>query len=165
MRCFVVALILSLCSALPIAAHADTFNYTLTVDYPSNLFSDIDASIFDGTFSFSEPSLLTGLTSIYPPAFTEPNGSPVDLIQLGLFPSQNYYYFDLYAANDGPEIGSNLLPLGTTGNFKDPYVTLDVTDVANSPVPEPSTFALLATGILGTIEVFRGRARGRTAHT
>jgi hypothetical protein len=92
MRCFVVALILSLCSALPIAAHADTFNYTLTVDYPSNLFSDIDASIFDGTFSFSEPSLLTGLTSIYPPAFTEPNGSPVDLIQLGLFPSQNYYY-------------------------------------------------------------------------
>jgi PEP-CTERM motif len=89
----------------------------------------------------------------------------VDLIQLGLFPSQNYYYFDLYAANDGPEIGSNLLPLGATGNFRDPYVTLDVTDGANSPVPEPSTFALMATGILGTIEVFRRRARGRTAHT
>jgi PEP-CTERM motif len=165
MRRTVAALLLSLCSALPIAAHADTFNYTLTVDYPSNLFSDINASIFDGTFSFSEPSLLTGLTSINPPAFTEPNGSPVDMIQFGFFPSQNYFYYDLYAANDGPEIGSNLLPLGTTGNFTAEYVTLDVTDVGTSPVPEPSTFALMATGVLGAVECFRRRARGRTAHT
>lgn len=165
MRCTVAALLLSLCSVLPVAARADTFNYTLTVDFPANVSLGVDLSTFDGTYSFSESSLLNGDTEIAAPAFTGPTNSPVDLIDIGIYPSENYYYFTLYAAN-GPASGSNLFPFGATGDFTNgEFATLDVTNVANSPVPEPSTFALVATGILGAVESFRRRARGRTAHT
>lgn len=156
MRFSLAALVLSLCVAFPIAAHADSFEYTLTTNYPNNSSIGNNVSALNGTFTFDEPSLLTGLTYIYAPDFTEPADSTVSEIQLGLYPSTNYFYFTLYTTPTGVAGGSSLLP-PMDGIYNSEFSTLVVTDLGPSSVPEPSSFILLCTGALGLATRFRRR--------
>lgn len=156
MRFSLATLVLSLCVAFPIAAHADSFEYTLTTNYPNNSSIGNNVSALNGTFTFDEPSLLTGLTYIYAPDFTEPAGSTVSEIQLGLYPSENYYYFTLYTTPPGVAGGSSLLP-PVNGVYNSEFSTLVVTDLGPSQVPEPSSIILICTGALGLTTQVRRR--------
>ena len=79
MRRIFAVLILSLCSALPAIAHADSFEYTLIWDFPH--IANADTSAFLGTYTFTVDSLLTGTTFVYGPGFSDPQ-----------FPGFHYVY-------------------------------------------------------------------------
>jgi hypothetical protein len=178
MRRIVAALILSLCFALPTTAHADSFKYTIINNLP-NFGSPFDFSPFIGTYTFTTPSAITGNTFIYGPDFTDPPftgftyiyapdftgpvGSPVTQIMLTIFPLNNFYAFTLYGAHGGGAIGTSLLqdpqnPTRFTADYgPGAYATMEIADLGTSQVPEPSTIAMLGTGILGIAAKVRRR--------
>ena len=162
MRRIVAALILSLCFALPTTAHADSFKYTIINNLP-NFGSPFDFSPFIGTYTFTTPSAITGNTFIYGPDFTGPVGSPVMQIMLTIFPLNNFYAFTLYGAHGGGAIGTSLLqdpqnPTRFTADYgPGAYATMEIADLGTSQVPEPSTIAMLDTGILGIAAKVRRR--------
>ena len=121
------ALILSLCLALPITAHADTFQYTIIDNI--NLTGQKNFQFFPyiGAYTFTVSSVLTGNSFVYGPSFTDtpfpgypyifasdftgPSGSPVDQIDITDIPLSQQYGFTLYGAvaANGGAIGTTLL--------------------------------------------------------
>jgi PEP-CTERM motif len=170
-RIFAV-LILSLCFALPTIAHADSFEYTLVDNYTG--FSSIAALV--GTYTFTLPSKLTGTTFVYGPGFTAspypgytyvyasdftvPAGSAVDQIQIFYDPQSNDYGFGLYG---DAVLSTTLLQDPQNPNlFTADYgpqgsLSMEITDLGPSQVPEPSTFIMLGTGVLGLATQVRRR--------
>jgi hypothetical protein len=165
-----------LCFALPTIAHADSFEYTLVDNYSG--FSPSVAALM-GTYTFTVPSVLTGETFVYGPGFadppfpgdtyvyasdfTVPAGSPVDQIDISYLPLSNHYGFTMYPANGGVSLGTTLLqdpqnPNLFTANYgPEGTLSMEITDLGPSQVPEPSTLILLGTGALGLATQVRRR--------
>jgi hypothetical protein len=123
MRRLFAALVLSLSFALPAAAHADSFQYTIVWDLSHVVTSDTSAYI--GTYTFTVDSLLTGNTFVYGavspdpqyPAypyiyvadFTVPSNSKVAQIEISYFPDYSQYGFGLYQTAGGSAVTTSLL--------------------------------------------------------
>jgi hypothetical protein len=174
MRRIFAVLILSLCSALPTIAHADSFEYTIVDSY--TVFNPQFAP-YIGTYTFTVPYKLTGETFVYGPGFidspfpgytyvyasdfTVPASSPVDQLEVTYMPQSNQYGFTLYGTG---AIGTNLFQdpqnpnLFAASDGPGGYATMEITDVGPSQVPEPSTLILLGTGALGLATRVRRRA-------
>ncbi len=176
MRRIFAVLVLSLCFALPTTAHADSFQYTIVDNIPGVASSFVT---YEGTYTFTVPTELTGTTFVYGPGFTDPPftgftyvyapdftvpaNSPVDQIEVFYNPSGNQYGFNLYGEQGGGVIGTTLLqdpqnPNLFTANYG-PYgnASMEITDLGPSQVPEPSTLILLGTGVLALAIGFRPR--------
>jgi hypothetical protein len=69
MRRILFALILVLSFAVPIAAHADSYQYTLVWNFPH--VGDADTSAYIGTYSFTVDSLINGRAAVYGPGFDD----------------------------------------------------------------------------------------------
>jgi len=176
------ALILSLCLALPITAHADTFQYTIIDNI--NLTGQKNFQFFPyiGTYTFTVSSVLTGNSFVYGPSFTDtpfpgypyifasdftgPSGSPVDQIDITDIPLSQQYGFTLYGAVGAPgagAIGTTLLQDAHNPNLftadYGPYgsASMEITDISNSQVPEPSTLTLFSLGAIGIATQLRRR--------
>ncbi len=152
------ALILSLCLALPITAHADTFQYTIIDNINLTGQKNFQFSPYIGTYTFTVSSVLTGNSFVYGPSFTGPSGSPVDQIDITDIPLSQQYGFTLYGAVGAPgagAIGTTLLQDAHNPNLftadYGPYgsASMEITDISNSQVPEPSTLTLFSLGAIG----------------
>ena len=141
-----------------ISAHADTYNYTFTETQPINAIS----------VSFDEPAILTSITVVPASDFVSSSSTLPD-------PIFSVLIVPLYADDcTGPPescVEVNSAGLGAAAFFPDTNLTsvgvcsyaangsmatLTITDLTvPSAVPEPSTFALLCTGILGLVSVAR----------
>lgn len=179
MRRLFVVLMLSLCFALPVTAHADTIQYTLNWDFP-HISSD-NTSAFMGTYTFTVDSLLTGDTFVYGPGFTDtpfpgytyvyapdftvPVGSNVSQIGIFYYPDytpynsigiKSLYGFDLYQKAGGAAVSTGVIQDPTDPNYfyanygdgSGDYVSMQITDLSTSPIPEPSSITLLGVGTL-----------------
>lgn len=173
MRHILAALVLPLCLALPIAAHADSFEYTIVDSYTG--FSSSTAALM-GTYAFTVPFELTGSPFVYGPGFaatpypgktyvyasdfTVPAGSVVDQIQISYDPQSNDYGFGLYG---DAVLSTSLLQdpqnpsLFTADYGPQGSLSMEITDLGPSQVPEPSTFIMLGTGVLGLATQIRRR--------
>jgi hypothetical protein len=175
------ALILSFCLALPITAHADTFQYTIINNI--NLSDHINFPFlpYIGTYTFTVSSVLTGNSFVYGPSFTDspfpgfpyifasdftvPSGSPVDQINITDIPLSQQYAFTLYGAvaANGGAIGTSLLQDAHNPNLftadYGPYgsASMEITDISGSQVPEPSTITLIGLGAIGIATQLRRR--------
>jgi len=153
-------------------ANADPIQYTLTNNIYANGHGTNLISILDGTFVFTLPSLMTtntvvwapdhvdlgpefripGYTYITAPDFTRPDGSHVNEL---MFTLASYGYVVQIDASPGPGLAA---PIGY--NYSNPNLydsggshdlTLAVNDLAASPVPEPSTMAMIGSGVLAFV--------------
>jgi hypothetical protein len=181
MRRLFAALVLSLSFALPAAAHADSFQYTIVWDLSHVVTSDTSAYI--GTYTFTVDSLLTGNTFVYGavspdpqyPAypyiyvadFTVPSNSKVAQIEISYFPDYSQYGFGLYQTAGGSAVTTSLLQDPNDPNmfFADygngSFSSMQITELSTSPVPEPSTITLFGFGVL----VLGAGIYRRVAHT
>jgi hypothetical protein len=178
MRRILFALALLLSFALPSAARADSYHYT--IDWNLVTPGPIDLSPFVGTYSFTVDSLLYGDTYVYGPNlptnnfpvkyvyaadYTIPAGSTVSEIQIAYYPDytpyNNFGQKTLYAVGLNQTVGYET----STTLIQDPSdpnkffadygrygtVSMQITPVSTaSPVPEPSTIALLSIGFVAT---------------
>ena len=139
------ALLAVLIAAASVSARADSFSYSFTdtTDAPNQIF-----------FTYVSPTLITTTTTFVPltcmvesnpcinATFTFDPTSTVDPAEISLQGSKT-------GIGDFFTSTAFLTTLGTNTAF-DGHVTLTITDLSTtSSVPEPSTIALLGTGILG----------------
>jgi hypothetical protein len=150
--------ILALLAAPSLAAHADTYHFTFT----SNPGFSTDS------FSFDLPS--TPTPTVYSFGAFDIGGVEVtfdgttsseDVVFAGSFLAigDNYIFSGTAPLFTGPGYDPTFI-LGTFDMFEDPQGigTLAVTDISNpSTVPEPSTFALFGTGVVGLAGFARRR--------
>jgi hypothetical protein len=154
-RLFAV-LALSILAASSLAAHADTYEY------------DFSAPSFFGSpavsLSFDEAALLTSDTTITAANFLTMTGGPVSSFEIN--PTSG----DCVGFSGGSSCininfsGGSILGVeasdaaDTTGTFDYSLGTLTITDLTPSAAtPEPSSIALLGTGVLGLAGVVRRR--------
>lgn len=148
-------LALTLLLASTLLARADSFTYSL--------------KFLTDSFTYTGPALLTlgnwdGSNAVLSATTTCRyvlfNAVPCN--QIALLDANNSIYINFF--QDGVFVGSdNGLPLSwnTVGTHKNSFASLTITQVASpAPVavtPEPSTFALLGTGLLGVGGVLKRR--------
>jgi hypothetical protein len=183
---FALALFASALS-IPLTAHADaidqlTFNFTKPGFVPANAVIDIPASpppsYLDGLFGVCPASNCITVLG------TSPTGSNYYLVNFYEdSPTETFVTYAYYTALFDPIpparaflnisgfpalfTGPVSSPTFLTGTFDGEYQpvveypsipgTLTIEPLTNPTVPEPSTFALMATGILGAITTLRYR--------
>jgi hypothetical protein len=181
---FTLALIASALS-IPLTAHADaidqfTFSFATPPGFlPANLVIDLPASNPGSTTQFGPGICFQGCFSVYGQVGNTPY--VVDFQQFGLdggtlveyaitnpvfgAPNVPRAYTHIFAPNlfSGPVTDPTFL----TGTFDAEYQpviqfpefagTISIEPLDNSTVPEPSTFALMATGLLGAVATLRSR--------
>ena len=159
MRRIVPALCLFVAMAAPAIAHADTYQYTATFD-------NIPYSHGEGGTSFTavfdEQSVLTTNTTVSAADIlsTTPDVgiTSIDVVPGGPCSTNSHCgmylnttpgsYYDLFFSTPITEVGS----WAQTGDFAG---TLTITDLSTAVSPEPSSLALLGTGILGVVGAAR----------
>jgi hypothetical protein len=179
MRRIFSALVLCLALALPAAAHADPFKYTIVNSIPDgNPNDNYDFSTFNGTYTFTVPYEITVPTIVYGPLFsdpqnypypyiyvadfTTPSGSPVRSIELDPLRIKPFYNVQWFSANGGgtEAVGFSPDPKNPNKFGSTSWGYIEFTDLgsaATAPTPEPSTIALLGTGLLGIAVRIRRR--------
>jgi hypothetical protein len=172
------ALILSLFFSA--AAYANPIQYTLINNTNANGHGPSWGFDTDGTFTFTLPSAITvntivhapdyiglgpeyiipGFTYITAPDFTRPDGSHVDEI---LFTIESYGLQVQINSHPGSAVVISLIPsFGIPDHYEGEStwsadISLDGRDVGTSPVPEPSTIAMIGTGFLALLGTKRKR--------
>ena len=166
-----------LVTSLPYLGHADTFQYTFNYSHAASY----DYGYKHGTdvidFTYTSPVLITTDTVAtadtsfyysvyYGAAFTDPlkitfqplinhgiGGFSLDGVHLafGIAFGSPYPYQSAFTVGDHPcgtDCDWNIVDIPSATTPSDP---------SNSPVPEPSTFALLGTGLIGAAGALRRR--------
>lgn len=181
MRPALIALTLLLSLLLPNAARADTFQYTLSW-YGNNYYSSSAFFYsFNGSYTFTLNSEITGPTLVYGTAYTPPMTGPytyafasdltypstVNLESIVLDPgsgpqnafsvqmTSDEYTALIYLPQSSSDPGLYRNFAGGPGGYD---VSLRVEDLGTTPTPEPSTLLLLATGAAGCALRLRRRA-------
>jgi hypothetical protein len=138
-----------LLAASTVAAHADTFSYDFS--YPGG----------DTVFTYTSPTLLGLNTSFVPTTCTDDGVTCTDVIFKSVKSGKNTTLtIDITAPHFSDSITGALtsfIDIGTnTYNLAGPAIMV-VTDIPDpvSSVPEPSSIALLGTGILGLAGIAR----------
>jgi hypothetical protein len=155
---FLAVLFASLVLSMP--AMADTYEYVVNVNFPlGSLGPTVDLTTFNGAYSFDEPFIYTdvpiGDIEIDSIDFTSTTNP--DVTNIFLAGSSNGYGLSVISGGltNGEGISTGVAgPIGSTGFFTNDAhsLTLTITDLSTAPTsstPEPSTLALLGTGILG----------------
>lgn len=148
-------------AASSLAAHADTFNFTVNGSAGGFSGSGVLTTTLDQSGNYLITGIAgTGVTGIIPPGGFNNNDNLLFPSSTPLLDSQGFSF----SAADGPDqFNVNIFNNGT-GYFaffrdEDAFTaTLPVTlDVSSSPsaVPEPSTLFLMGTGLLGAAAAFR----------
>ena len=140
MRRTFAVFIVALYFFLPLAAHADSFQYTIIWDFPH--VASADTSELEGTYTFTVDSFLSGDSFVYGPGFADPKfpgrpytyaadftapaASNVSQIEIFYYPDytpynsigiQSLYGFTLYQANGGAAAGTSLIQDPTDPNY------------------------------------------------
>jgi PEP-CTERM motif len=128
-----------------LAAHADTFQYSILLQ--------------GDTVVFNEPSILQTDTIINSPDFISSTNAEITSAEIDpTAPVCSGHSEPDSASCVAFQLSNNVLdfafyptPLNTTGTFtiEEGDDEVVITDLGPSPVPEPSTFVFLGTGILG----------------
>jgi len=122
--------------ASTLAAHADTFSYD---------FDDTRLLFFDQpiSFTYTSPVLISTLTDIIPTTCTLYGEACTDVVF-----DPAHLYMEINGINDNSSAYADF-NFFTVGVHDYDQITMIVTDNPSAPTPEPSTFVLLGTGILG----------------
>jgi hypothetical protein len=132
-----------------IAAHATPYTYTFS--YPQN----------SEHFTLTTPDLITTDNGIYNTTTCSYLGAACD--QVGIDPFHGYMGFPTVYFLKGGNVGTTLIGgfpsdfFTTVGLHAYGGVTMDIEQVVPAPTPEPSSIALLGTGLLGITGVVRKR--------
>ena len=146
-------------AALPVAAHADTVNFTISGSADGFSGSGVLTTTLDGSGSY----LITGITADGVTGLIAPGGfNGNDNL---LFPSDPLVFdsngFSFSAANGPDQFDVNVFSNGTgySAFFRDEdgFTATVPVSLEISAVPEPSTLLLFGTGVLGAAGVIRKR--------
>jgi hypothetical protein len=149
LRLFVIAILI----AGSIAARADTI-YTFTVDIPNPL--------FDGTFVFPEPTILTSFTTVSSANITVTGPPVLDIIVDPLVdgcpqPAPGVSCIEVDYGNGNKLTQAFATQLTSPDTYTNsPFDTLTI---ASTPVPEPSTLLFFGSGVVGFIGAVRRKLR------
>jgi hypothetical protein len=134
--------------ACPATLLADTYQY----QYIGTIYT------YNAQFTFTTNSLITSQITVTPLTCSYDLGSgPIacNAIEADVFNQGDFYLEPTYTYNNAAEIftGFSLTQLGTQSNAAN---SLIITDLV-APTPEPSSLALLATGLLLCAAIARRR--------